>query len=205
MEEHDLKAKLLTGAASLFSKFGVRSITMDEIARQLGISKKTIYIHVKDKDEMVELVVRGYLKRQELEFEKIFKSDKNVVEKIIDLSISLRENLRDINPSLLHDIRKYHPRAWDMWLKFEEKSIRSTWIMNLKEGISQGYFRENLNIDVLVTLRLELIQMAFNESIFPRDKYRLHKVQIELFDHFLHGILTEKGEKLYKKYIDKNT
>jgi AcrR family transcriptional regulator len=204
MEEQDLKAKLLTGAASLFSQYGVRSITMDEIARQLGISKKTIYIHVKDKDEMVELVVKRYLRRQELEFERIISSKKNVVEKIIDLSISLRENMRDINPSLLHDIRKYHQRAWNMWLVFEEKSIRSTWVMNLKEGISQGYFRENLNIDVLVTLRLELIQMAFNESIFPRDKYRLHEVQIVLFDHFLHGIFTQKGEKLYKQYIDKN-
>lgn len=204
MEELDNKEKLLKGAESLFMKYGVRSITMDDIARHLGISKKTIYQHFTDKDDIVESVARGHLERQRQQFERITEESKNAVEEMVKLSICLKENMRGINPSLLFDMQKYHQRAWNVWLEFKHKTIHQSIIRSMKQGMEEGYFRSDINMDVLAKMRLEVVQMAFDNMIFPRDEYSLPEVQAQLFDHFVYGIMTEKGKKLYQKYKESN-
>lgn len=204
MEELDNKEKLLKGAEALFMKYGVRSITMDEIARHLGISKKTIYQHFTDKDDIVESFARGHLERQRQQLDKITEESKNAVEEMVKLSICLKENMRGVNPSLLFDLQKYHPRAWNAWLEFKSKVIHQSIIRSMKQGMEEGYFRSDINMDVLARMRLEVVQMAFDSMIFPREEYNLPEVQAQLFDHFVHGIMTEKGKKLYQKYKESN-
>jgi AcrR family transcriptional regulator len=200
MEENDNKEKLLRGAEELFVKYGVRSVSMDDIARHLGISKKTIYQHFADKDEVVATVAKVHMERQRRQFDVIADESKNAVEEIVKISFCLRENMRNMNPSLLFDMQKYHQRAWAEWVAFKHKFIRSNIMRNLKRGIEEGYFRAEVNLDILATMRLEQVQMAFDHTIFPRDRYNLPEVQEQLFDHFAHGLFTEKGKKLFQKY-----
>lgn len=204
MEESENKDKLLKGAEALFMKYGVRSITMDDIARHLGISKKTIYQHFTDKDDIVESVASGHLERQRAQFDKITTESKNAVEEMVKLSICLKENMRAINPSLLFDMQKYHPKAWNVWLDFKNKIIHQSIMRSMKQGMEEGYFRADINMDVLARMRLEVVQMAFDNMIFPREEYSLPEVQSQLFEHFVHGIMTEKGKKLYQKYKESN-
>lgn len=204
MEEQDNKEKLLKGAEDLFMRYGVRSITMDDIARHLGISKKTIYQHFADKDDVVVSVAKSRLEKQRQQFDKVTAESKNSVEEMVKLSYCIKENMRDTNPSVLFDMQKYHQRAWNVWLEFKHKFIRQSVIQSLKRGIDEGYFRADINIDILVTMRLEVVQMAFDNMIFPRDQFNLTEVQSHLFDHFVYGILTEKGKKLYQKYKETN-
>lgn len=204
MEEQDNKEKLLKGAEDLFMRYGVRSITMDDIARHLGISKKTIYQHFADKDDVVVSVAKSRLEKQRQQFDKVTAESKNSVEEMVKLSYCIKENMRNTNPSVLFDMQKYHQRAWNVWLEFKHKFIRQSVIQSLKRGIDEGYFRPDINIDILVTMRLEVVQMAFDNMIFPRDQFNLTEVQSHLFDHFVYGILTEKGKKLYQKYKETN-
>lgn len=73
---------------------------------------------------------------------------------------------------------------------------------NLKRGMAEGYFREDINPDILARLRVELVQLAFDEDVFPADQYNLRDLQLQFFNHFVHGIVTEKGRKLYQKHIN---
>lgn len=204
MEELDNKEKLLKGADDLFMKYGVRSVSMDDIARHLGISKKTIYQHFTDKDDVVVSVAKAHMERQRQQFEKIAAESKNAVEEMVKISFVLKENMKNINPSLLFDMQKYHQRAWNEWLNFKHKFIRQSVMRSLKQGMAEGYFREELNVDIISIMRLEQVQMPFDNAIFPRDHYNIAEVQAHVFDHFVHGILTEKGKKLYAKYKEKN-
>jgi AcrR family transcriptional regulator len=204
MEEQDNKEKLLKGAEDLFMRYGVRSITMDDIARHLGISKKTIYQHFADKDDVVVSVAKSRLEKQRQQFDKVTAESKNSVEEMVKLSYCIKENMRDTNPSVLFDMQKYHQRAWNVWLEFKHKFIRQSIMQSLKRGMEEGYFRSDINTDILVTMRLEVVQMAFDNLIFPREQFNLTEVQSHLFDHFVYGILTEKGKKLYQKYKETN-
>lgn len=204
MEEIDNKEKLLKGADELFMKYGLRSVSMDDIARHLGVSKKTIYQHFADKDEVVESVAKAHMEMQREQFEKIAATSKNAVEEMVKISFCLKENLKNINPSVLFDMQKYHPASWNEWLKFKHKFIRENIIRSMKKGIEDGYFRDDFNMEILATMRLEQVQMAFDNAVFPRDRFNLTEVQAQLFDHFIYGLFTDKGKKLYHKYKQQN-
>jgi AcrR family transcriptional regulator len=204
MEELDNKEKLTRGAEDLFMRYGLRSVSMDDIARHLGISKKTIYQHFADKDEVVVTVAKNNMNRHRVQFERISRESKNAVEEMVKISVLLREIMRNTNPSLFFDMQKYHQRAWSEWLTFKNKFVRENIIRSLKQGVEEGYFRDDADLDILTTLRMEQVQMAFDSNVYPREKYNIADVQAQLFDHFIHGLFTEKGKKLYQKYKNKN-
>ena len=182
-------------------KFGVRSVSMDDIARHLSMSKKTLYQFFKDKNEIVMLATKAHMEIEKQEYTTVFESAENAIEGLVGVNKCIRRDFKKINPSLLFDLQKYHYDAWHQWLEFKNVFIRESVSSNLKQGIKEGYFRKEIDPDLLARVRVEQVQMAFDEKIFPRDKYSLRDVQLMLFDHFVYGILTEKGRELYEVYI----
>jgi AcrR family transcriptional regulator len=204
MEEIDVKNKILKGAEDLFTKYGVRSISMDDIARQLGVSKKTLYQHFADKEDIVVMTCKAHLDRNVVEFDGIRQTAKNAIDELAKISVCLRRNMKDMNPSMLFDLQKYHPKAWNEWIQHKNKHVFSSIVANIKQGIDEGYFRQEIDPTVIAAVRLELLQLAFNEQIFPRENFRLAEVHMQLFDHFVFGIVTDKGRKLYLKYKEES-
>ena len=180
-------------------RYGVRSISMDDIARHLSVSKKTLYQHFADKEDIVTVTCKAHLDRNADEFQSIRKGAKNAIEELVQLSVCLKRNMQDMNPSLLFDLQKYHPKAWKVWLNHKNKFIRDTVVRNLRQGMEEGYFRPEIDAEVIASVRLEMVQLAFNEEIFPGERFRLPDVQMQIFDHFVFGLLTEKGRKAYQK------
>jgi TetR/AcrR family transcriptional regulator, cholesterol catabolism regulator len=200
MEEIEPKEKILKGAEGLFMKYGIRSITMDDIARQLGVSKKTLYQHFADKDDIVTQVCTQHMQNTLNQFEDILKSSENAVEELAKLSMCLKQNMEETNPSLLFDLQKYHPRAWAFWMEFKQKNIYDSVKRNVDRGIGEGFYRPELNAEIISILRMTMIEAAFDDRSFPHGKFKLSDVQMQVFDHFVYGIVTEKGKKLYQKY-----
>jgi AcrR family transcriptional regulator len=199
MEEQDVKEKILKGAEELFMRYGIRSISMDDIARHLAVSKKTLYQHFADKDDLVLMVSRGHLQRNKLEFEGIWEESKNPIEELAKISACMRVNMEAMNPTLLFDLQKFHPKAWSEWIGFKNKYIRENVVRNLSRGIADGYIRPDINPEIMAAMRIELVQLAFNNEIFPPSQYKLAEVQEQIFDHFVYGLVTDKGKKLYQK------
>ena len=196
----DINERIIVAADSLFMKYGARSVTMDDIARELSVSKKTIYQYYKDKDEIVTLVSQAHIEQEKKEFTEISESSNNAIEEIFKISQCIRKMVTEINPSLLYDLQKYHRKAWDLYLDYKTEFIKNSVVDNLQRGIKEGCYREELDVEVIATYRVEQVQMAFDDKIFPRNKFNFPQVQMQLFDHFLHGLLTDKGRKLYKDY-----
>jgi AcrR family transcriptional regulator len=197
----DSKKRILISAGDLFRKYGVRSVSMDDIARHLSISKKTIYRFFKDKDEIVLLATRAHLELEMKEYKEVEQNAQNAIEELVGVNRCMRKDFKNINPSLLFDLEKYHPKSWQEWLNFKYVFIMSYIASNLRRGIEQEYIRSDIDPDIIARMRVEQVEQAFNEKIFPRDRYTVGDIQLMLFEFFIHGILTEKGKLLYEDYL----
>lgn len=177
---------------------------MDDIASELGISKKTIYQHFSDKDAIVEEVIELELACEKGDIERLRAEVQDPIEEVIRTSEYMRANLATISPVLLHDLKKYHPKAWTLFQKHKHDHIIRNISRNLIEGIRLGLYRKDLDVDVLARLRIEQIEMAFDPTIFPPQQFNMIKIQVQFIHHFLRGILTEQGFDLYNTYLDKS-
>lgn len=195
-----IRESIIATSHDLFGRFGIKSITMDDIAKQLSISKKTIYQYFKDKNDLVISVSRVHLDQERQEIIDIKNQTSNAIETLIEESLCMREKMSDLNPSLVYDLQKYHPQAWNLYLESKSevyvKSLQDT----LENGISQGIFRADIDPHMLAVLRVEQMEMVFSNKAYPRTHYNINQVLIQLFDHFLHGLVSDKGRKLLKKY-----
>ncbi len=198
----EVKDKIVEGASVLFHKYGVRSVSMDDIARHLTMSKKTLYQYFKDKDELVTTGIYIHMEKEKADFLKIEDQASDAIEEMVKVTICMRKNLRDINQSLLFDLQKYHPKAWAVWLNFKNDYIKNSVVRNLKRGIEQGLFRKDINPEIMAIFRVEQVQMAFDDRIFSADKFDFKDVQMSFLDHFIHGVVNDKGRKLLNQYIE---
>lgn len=199
MEELDVKTKIIKGAETLFMKYGVRSISMDDIARHLSVSKKTLYQHFEDKEDIVTVACQSHIELMMSEFEKIRINAKDAIDELAKISTFLKRNSEELNPALLFDLQKYHPKAWSVWINHKHKFVHDSVVRNLKQGIAEGYFRPEIDLFVIAAMRLELVQLPFDDRVFPPSRFNLAEVQMQVFEHFVHGLLTDKGRKLYQK------
>src|SRR5919109_510301 len=151
--ETETREKILKGAEELFTRYGVRSISMDDIARHLSVSKKTLYQHFADKEDIVTLACKAHMERSAGQFEEIRSTAKNAIEELANISVWLKRNMQDMNPSLLFDLQKYHPKAWAEWQQHKNKFIRASVERNLKQGIAEGHFRPEINPQVISAVR----------------------------------------------------
>jgi len=204
MEERDTKDKILKGAEGLFLKYGARSISMDDIARHLSVSKKTLYQHFADKEDIVTQVCQSHMENKWQKFEAIRKQAANAIDELAMLSVKLKEDMEEMNPALLFDLKKYHPKAWAVWEKYKGACIGDSFKHNLEQGIQEGYYRADINVEILSRANMCMGEIAIDDKVFPHDQFRFSEVQMQLFDQFVYGITTEKGRKLYQKYKEQN-
>ena len=194
-----MRENIVQASHELFMRFGIKSITMDDIAKHLSISKKTIYQYFKDKNDLVCQVTLAHLEEEKLEIEKIKEETSNAIETLIEESLCLRKNITDMNPSLLFDLKKYHHQAWSMYLESKEKVYVRSLKETLETGVKEGYFRPEIDPQIRAVLSVEQIEMSLENLIYPRSRFDFTQVQTQLFDHFLNGLVSEKGRRLLKK------
>lgn len=207
MEDKNSKERILSSARDLFQRYGIRSITMDDIAHHLGISKKTIYQHFSDKDDIVTLSMKYYIGAERDALAEQKKVSRDPLELLIRIHHYLQKNLTHSTSALLFDLQKYHAKAWDLMNDFKYGFVSDFVRSNLEAGIEQGYFRDDLNVDIVTKIRLEEIMLAHNDTVFPRDQFDAVEVSSSILDHFVFAITTDRGKKLYKKHrevINKN-
>jgi len=196
----EVKERILTKAADLFFRYGIRSITMDEIATQLGISKKTIYQFFTDKDDMVTAVIDQEIRKHEEECVLFRQQAENAVHQVFLAQESADEMLSYTNPLMLYDLEKHHLRAYKRLKEFKYQFLYKILIDNLQWGIEEGFYRSDLDRDVVIKTRIENAFLVFNPDVFPHSRYKVVEVAYELAILFLHSVVTDKGKLLIEKY-----
>jgi TetR/AcrR family transcriptional regulator, cholesterol catabolism regulator len=196
----EAKERILIKAEELFMQFGIRSVSMDDIANNLGMSKKTLYQYYADKDELVDAVIGDHINEIELECLNWRTQAKDAVHEIFLTMEHILEELTNMNPMLLYDLEKFHFRSFQRFKDYKSKFLADVISKNIEWGIKDELYRPETNIDVMCKFRLESIMIPFNVTVFPPGKYNLAAVSQELIEHFVYGLATIKGHKLIQKY-----
>lgn len=197
----DIKKYIIEESDKLFCQYGFKSVTMDDIAKHLGMSKKTIYQHFSDKNELVNILIESRLNNQDCVIHESAEKAKDAVHELLLTLATMNESLGNLNPKMFYDLQKYHPKAWLYFKNFKEKSLGSAILANLERGITEGIYRAEINKDILTQLRLDHVELIFNRhDHYTANKYNIAQVMIEITEHFLYGICNEKGLALIATY-----
>ncbi len=200
----EMRERIHQKAEELFHRYGIRSITMDEIASQLGISKKTIYQSFNDKDELVSVVFGKYMAKSKEWCLSGKENAKDAIHEIfLDLEM-LEEMVKNMNPYLLYDLEKYHPKIFKKFYEYKNEFLYQVIVKNLKWGVETGLYRPDINIEIISRFRIGSIMVSLNRDIFPDNNINIVEVEQHLLLHYLHGIASLKGLKLIEKYSQKH-
>ena len=202
MTELDTKQRIQQAANGLMMQYGIRSVSMDDIANNLGMSKKTIYQYFKDKDELVEAIVDQILITNQCECNADRDKADNAVHEIFLVMDMMAEMFKTMNPSILYDMQKYHPTTFRKFLKHKNEFLYNVCTQNLERGIREELYRPEITVDILCRYRVETMFIPFNPEFQQNLKYSLGKIEEEIIIHFLFGLVSPKGYKLIIKYKD---
>ena len=196
----EIKDRILQHAQKLFLRNGIKSVSMDDIAADMGMSKKTLYKWFENKDQIVLAGISQHLNGVQCDCAVVAGKAADAVEEMLLLSKWADEQFADIHPSIFNDMKKYHPAAWDLFQAHKNSFILDQISQNLRRGMAEGFFRSDLDVEVLARLSLAQIEMAFDSELYPAAKFSPVRVNRVFDEHFLLGVATLKGHKLINQY-----
>lgn len=191
-EEGQLKHIVLK-SRELFMRNGIKNLTMDQIAKDLGMSKKTIYQFVENKSELVQLTLQNYLEEERGQMENVLKNPANSVDEMIKMIAYLLGVLQGFQASAMTDLQKYYPEAWRMYDDYRTNFMLGRIKDNLSSGVTQGYYRNDLNTDIIARIYVLAIELLINQELFPASEYEFSKIYSEFLNYHLRGIVSLKG------------
>ncbi len=196
----DTSVRIRLQAHDLFMQYGLKSVSMDDIANKLGMSKKTIYHYFADKDQLVDEVVGTVISQNQQVCNFDRSRAENAVHEIFLAIDMVMEMFRSMNPSLVFDMQKYYPRAFQKFLHHKNEYLYGVIRDNILRGIKEEIYRPHLNVEVITRFRVESIMLPFNPDFHTKVKANLAEIEEELTLHFLFGLVSQKGYKLILKY-----
>ncbi|WP_286747026.1 TetR/AcrR family transcriptional regulator [Roseivirga sp. UBA1976] len=197
----EVRDKIVEKAGERMLMYGIRTVTMDDISRDLGISKKTIYQYFKDKKDLVNTITALHLDIEKSRFESTELRSENSVHELILISQCLRESIKDMRMNVLNDLQKFYPEAWKMFENFKRNTMLCSITRVIIKGQEEGYFRKEIDPHLISIMRMEQVHtFIINQNLYPKEKYTLAEVQMQLFDHFVHGLFTPAGYQLFNQY-----
>ncbi len=199
------KVEILNKVCSLYRKYGIKSITMDDAARHLGISKKTLYQHFADKTELVKEAVIHEVQSKQNNLIILNRKETNAIEDLLDYYKAQVKLILDYKPNFVYDLKKYYPSIYETYVKIKRERILESTRYNLVKGKEEGLYRENLDVDIISRLLLMRIEGMIHSGIFTTEELLSPVVFTEIFNYHLYGIVSEKGRQYFEKHKDRLT
>lgn len=196
----DQEIRVLTQARDMFMRYGIRSITMDDIARELGISKKTLYQHVDNKADLIDRIVDMHIHNEKACLSTITRDSQDAIDHLLSIARYVLTMLRGMQPTTMFDLKKYYHAAWEKMDQFHLGHVSAIIRRNIENGVREGLYRENLNADIISKLYVGKTMLLNDEEMFPVNDYNREALFVEYINYHLRGILSEKGLKKLKQY-----
>ena len=192
---------LLDNISTMFKKYGVKSVTMDDIAREFGISKKTLYQHFENKDKVIDKVAHYELKKEIVELEKLCKKHKHVIDQLYAISKFIIKSNLLLNPSLIYSMEKYYHQTWEELINKRKEFTLNLIDKNFQEGIKQGVYRRDINLNIIQLFYTFLLNIKsivfFNNKIIEKFDDTFNTI----FSYHIRGIANNTGIKYLEKHF----
>lgn len=199
-----MKCKILQGATNLFLSYGFKSVTMDDIANKLGMSKKTIYQHYDNKTKLVEATTMQLFEFISEGINHICALEKNPIEEIYSIKQFVMEHLKNEKSSPQYQLQKYYPLIFKNLKEKQFYVMQECVISNLNRGVKNGLYREDINVDFIARIYFNAMMVLKDDDLFPKDKFAMPMLMNNYIEYHLRGICTPKGLKILNNFINSN-
>lgn len=188
-----MRDKIIEVANDLFLTFGFKSVTMDDIASKIGVSKKTIYKYFKNKTELVNEVTNHTFETISCGIDEICNKNLNPIEEIFSIKRLVMEHLKDEKSSPQYQLQKYYPNTYTQLKQKQFLQMQECVINNLKLGINNGFYRENIDLEFISRIYFIGLTGIKDKDFFPLDNYSMKELMNYYLEYHMRGICTEKG------------
>ncbi|MGB5665636.1 MAG: TetR/AcrR family transcriptional regulator [Maribacter sp.] len=199
-----MKEKILDKATDLFLNLGFKSVTMDDLAHEMGISKKTIYTHFSNKTKLVEECTKRLFCKISEGIDHICSLNKNPIEELYEIKKFALLHLKDEKASPQYQLQKYYPKIHNTIKRKQYEIMQECVVDNIKKGIEMGIYRENLNIDFVSRIYFSGVTSIKDHQLFPVTKFPIARLMDDYLEYHLRGITTPKGRQILNKIINSN-
>jgi len=197
----DKQLEILERASAVFIRYGIKSVTMDDLARELGISKKTIYKYFSDKNQLVQSIIEMKLSMDQALCKNNQLQSKNAIEDIISMSNLILEILNNVNPTVFFDIKKYHPEAWKLVNDHKWTFLLSVIKENIERGKNEGLYNLEMDTEIISRLYMSNMEVILNGTVFPWPEFQIQDLLKTKIKFHLYGIVNDKGREYLQNKI----
>jgi AcrR family transcriptional regulator len=190
--------EIIMAAMKLFMRFGIKSITMDELARQMGVSKKTIYLYFKDKNDLVDRSLQALFDEQNCGIKQILQRGLNAIQEIFEFYNHVNLMIRDYNPALEFDLQRLFPKIFERLRTAQRKNIFEAVEKNLTKGKKEGLYRKDLDASIIAKLHVMRLENMMHSDLVTPEEMHSKKFFNEVFKYHLHGIVSAEGLEYVK-------
>ncbi len=188
-----MREKIIHKAEELFLNFGFKSVTMDDLANELGISKKTIYVHFPNKTKLVEATTLHMFETISCGIDCISEQKKNPIEEVFEIKQFVMEHLKNEKSSPQYQLQKYYPKIFGTLKTKQFEVMQGCVTENLNRGIQLGLYRDNLNIDFISRIYFNCMIILKDQELFPLKTFSMNSLMENYLEYHLRGICTPKG------------
>lgn len=188
---------------SLFKKYGIKSVTMDDVSRELGISKKTLYTYFNDKTDLVEQVLKLEFEEKSGCFLNSMSNTKNALEELFEYYKVQIKILSSREANFIYDLKKYYPSHFEKFNTSKKNFMFEKVIQNIKRGKEEGIYRKDINEDIITRLHIARIESLHTSDLFTHEEIVSPEFFAEAFKYHVYGIASEKGRKIINNNIEK--
>ncbi|QLG45108.1 TetR/AcrR family transcriptional regulator [Costertonia aggregata] len=199
-----MKEKILEKATDMFLNLGFKSVTMDDLANEMGISKKTIYTHYANKTRLVEDSTSHLLCSISNGIDHICALQKNPIEELYEIKKFVMLHLKDEKSSPQYQLQKYYPMVYGMMRERQYELMEDCVLDNIRKGMEQGIYRNNLNVDFVARIYFTGVTSIKDQKLFPINTFPITSLMDEYLEYHLRGIVTPKGRKILNNIINSN-
>ena len=189
------KEKILKKTFDLIMKYGIKSVSMDDISTSIGISKKTIYQFFENKRSLISEVIDDHIEQDEKDIEEIIANSNNAIDEIVDIARHILSFLRGMSPSMIFDTKKYYPRVWEKVERKHFTFFKNIIKDNIVRGQKEGLYLENINAEIISRLYVSQTLAISDDYTFPVSQYNKEELYKTLIAYHIRGLMSDKGRK----------
>ena len=188
----------------LFQQYGIRSLTMDDIASKLGCSKKTLYVFYTNREDLVNKVISQDMDDHQLQIQKVIEQEINPIDELFLLNEIALKKIKTIHPTTQYELKKYYPSAWQIFDDKHKSLVFKVTLSNIKRGVKMELYRSEINPKIMAKIFAENIDIVFNGVVFNSETSSFSDVFYEYMTHYIHGIINENGKVYFLQNLNKN-
>ena len=196
------RLEILERAVAVYVKYGIKSVTMDDLSQELGMSKKTIYKYFADKNDLIQSIIEMKVGMDKAICQNCVQQSENAIDELINVSKIVVETVGNVNPTVFYDLQKYYKEAASLFYEHKWGFVLSMIQNNIKRGIEEGVYRKNIDCAIISRLYVASTDQVMNTEIFPWPNFNVAKVFTEMIHFHIRGMASDKGIHYLKQKMN---